>query len=406
MIITKRISKTETRNKRVAAYARVSTLFDDQEESFNTQCEYYTQLIQNTPNWDFVEVYADQGKSGLSAAKSPNFMRMIEDCRKGLIDIILVRSISRFGRNCYEVQHYMHILRELNVEIKFSKENLSSKDPSTDLIFNFMAAIAEEESRSISENIKWSLLKKARQGIRHVGNNHMLGFDEIDGKLTPNKDAWIPELIFKEYAEGKKLNEIGKSLDAKGAQRMRKKDAGFTADVLLKILNNECYMGDRIIQKNPPQDLKTKRPDPNAEYEQFYVKGDHEPIVSEELWERCQKRMKQDSENRKNGIYRTNTAHYMYGKLFCGECGEVLIRRSIYYHGEYQPVWKCRDRQKGKNGNGCLNDVMSEEDLFYAICRQSGIKWKGPDEVTDKTFEKIKTVKVFKDRHLEIEYNR
>ena len=406
MKITRLPSKREQRHKKVAAYARVSTLFEDQEESFNTQCEYFTQYIKNRPGWDFVEVYADQGKSGLSAKKRPNFMRMIEDSQKGLIDIILVKSVSRLGRNAVEVQEYAHILRECNTEIIFFREKFSSFDASSDLIFNFLAAISEEESRSISENVKWSLLKNARKGIRHVGDNHMLGFDEVDGKLTPNKDAWIVEFIFKEYADGKLPSEICKGLDEKGAQRMRKKDVGFTADVVLRILTNESYMGDRIIQKRPPQDLKTKRPDPNAEYEQFYVKADHEPVISEELWERCQKRMKQDSENRKNGIYRTNTAHYMYGKLFCGECGEVLVRRSINYHGKYQPVWKCRDRQKGKNGNGCLNDVMSEEDLFYAICRQSGIKWKGPDEVTDKTFEKIKTVKVFKDRHLEIEYNR
>ena len=197
-MIIRRIAKQVTRRK-VAAYARVSTLTEEQEESYETQINYYTKLAEQTEGWEMVGLYADPGISGTSAKKRPEFMRMINDARNGKIDLILCKSVSRFSRNFKEAQELIHELKAGNVEVWFEKEGIHTFDPSTDLIFSMMAAISQEESRSISENVKWSYRKRGEQGIRHIGNFRMLGYDDVDGKLTPNKDAWIVRMIFDEY---------------------------------------------------------------------------------------------------------------------------------------------------------------------------------------------------------------
>ena len=232
----------------VAAYARVSTLTEEQEESFETQVSYYTTLIQKNPRWNFVEVYADNGRSGLSASKRPEFMRMIDDALAGKIQLILVKSISRFGRDSLEAQTYVHMLKEHNIEVRFERENISSFNAQADMIFNFMTAIAEQESKSISDNVRWTYEKLGKQGIRHIGSNRLLGYDEKKGVLVPNEDAWIPELIFIEYAKGTSLADISRLIEEYGGKRMRSKN-GFNAGTLLAILQNEIYVGDHRIQK-------------------------------------------------------------------------------------------------------------------------------------------------------------
>ena len=183
--------RVKRKKKKVAAYARVSTLLEEQEESYETQKNYYEALIRQNPDWEFAGIFADRGITGTSAKKRPEFMRMIEAARNGEINIILCKSISRFSRNVIDTQHYVHELKSMHVEVRFEKEGISSFDGSADLIFSVMASAAEMESRSISENVKWSYRRKLEQGVRHLGSNRIFGYDEINGKLTPNEDAWI-----------------------------------------------------------------------------------------------------------------------------------------------------------------------------------------------------------------------
>ena len=248
-----------SRNLRVAAYARVSTDTEEQKSSYDSQVGYFTELIQNNPKWDFVEVYADLGKSGLKAEMRPDFLRMIEDAKAGKMDVILVKSISRFARNSLEAQEFAHLLKEYDVEVRFEREGLSTFDPQAEMIFDFLTAVAEQESKSISENTIWALKHLAEQGIRHLGNNRVLGYDEIDGVLTPNEQAWIPKLIFEAYAAGKSYNEIADELEEKEASRLRS-NSRFTPTQILRVLQNEIYVGDRQIQKKPHIDWKTKKP--------------------------------------------------------------------------------------------------------------------------------------------------
>ena len=391
MKINKITHAYQTQKKKVAAYIRVSTLQEEQEESYESQRQYFESYITSVPEWAFVEIYGDEGKSGLLLSKRPEFLRMIRDALDGKIDIILVKSVSRFGRKSAEAQEYIHMLRAANVEVRFLKENLSSFDPQAEIVFNFMASVSEEQSRSIADNVKWAYKRLAEQGIRHIGNNRVIGYDEVDGTLEPNAQAWIPKLIFTEYAAGKPMRDIINQLEKRGAKRLRSKKP-YTASSIYYILKNEMYVGDRKLQKQPHTDYKTKKPKMGEEYQSYYVPDDHEGIISRELWEAAQKRLKKEEARKEKGIYASSREHFMHGIIFCGECGMPFTRRTINYHGKVQKVWKCKGRLK--DPKSCKNDVISEEELFQKLSDIMHFSWKGVEAITEKTFSKVKKVLV------------
>ena len=391
-----------SRNLRVAAYARVSTDTEEQKSSYDSQVGYFTELIQNNPKWDFVEVYADLGKSGLKAEMRPDFLRMIEDAKAGKMDVILVKSISRFARNSLEAQEFAHLLKEYDVEVRFEREGLSTFDPQAEMIFDFLTAVAEQESKSVSENTSWALKRLAEQGIRHLGNNRVLGYDEIDGVLTPNEQAWIPRLIFMRFAEGKSYCEIANELEEKEAGRIRSKNK-YAPSQFLSILGNEIYVGDRQIQKKPHIDWKTKKPKWGEAYESFYVEEHHEGVISRELWDKVQERLKREENDRNNGIYKRPNSHFLFGRILCGECGEPMIRRVAKSNGNETISWICKDRRKGKNGNGCKNLIIPEDELLEALTLVLGQEWNGVESVDEKTFEKIRRAKIYEDGKINVE---
>ena len=338
----------EIQKKNVAAYARVSTLSEAQGESFETQVAYYTALISSNPQWIFAGVYADHGKSGLLAEKRPDFMRMMNDAMDGKIDIILVKSISRFGRNSLEAQTYVHKLREKGVEVKFEREGISSFDAQADMVFNFLVAVAQEESKSISQNTRWANEKLAKQGIRHLGNNRVLGYDEVNGVLTPNKDAWVVKYIFEEYAAGKSMLQICDGLEKKGFVTMTG-NTKMRPSTISSILHNELYKGDQRIQKKPPKDLLTKKPDYSKEYTSYYVEDNHEAIVSRELWDKVQEILTVPKTS-----YIRNDSHPLKDKIVCGECGMPFKRVTRRGH----KTWVCKGRH---SGSGCRCAILKEE---------------------------------------------
>ena len=381
MIIRKIVQQVAT--KRVAAYARVSTLTEAQEESYETQVSYYKSLIEATEGWEMVDVYADHGITGTSAAKRPGFMRMIEDAKAGKIDIILCKSISRFSRNFVEAQKYVHELKAINVEVRFEKDGVSTFNTSSDFIFGAIAAVSQEESRSISENVKWAYRRLAEQGIRHVGSNHMLGYDEIHGKLTPNGDAWIVKLIFEDFVEGMSPTAILTDLREKGAHRLRsQKD--FTWSAALRILHNEAYVGDRLLQKDHPQNYKTKKPDPSEPYESKYLTDDHEGIVPREVWEAAQERLKKQEEFAAQGIRLQHTSHFLYGHVYCAECGQPYKRCTARNQTGLYKTWRCKGRVKGECG--CRH--IRETELLREIADLMGTE-ELDEEIFTETVEKV-----------------
>ena len=363
MKIRKIVRRETAKKKRVAAYVRVSTLTESQEDSFNAQVEYFSELIDSMDDWEAAGIYQDEGISGVCAQKRPGFMQMVGDAEAGKLDLILVKSISRFGRNSLEAQTYVHKLKGYGVEVKFEREQISTFDPQSEMIFNFLVTIAQEESKSISQNVRWAYERLAEQGIRHLGNNRVLGFDEVEGTLTPNEDAWVVKLIFMEYADGKSVREIADELEERGVKTLRGKTKMRPATILA-MLRNEIYMGDRILQKNPHADYLTHRPEKGTPFKSYHIKADHEAIVSEELWNLVQLGLEF---SRAPGTGRNRNSHELRGKIFCGECGAEFVRVTRSNAGGKFKTWICTDRRAGKHGNGCQCCIVREEELMELV---------------------------------------
>ena len=356
-------STKENGIRHVAAYARVSTLQEEQDRSFISQKEYYEKLIRSNSNWKYAGVYADQGLSGTTKNR-PQFTKMIADAKDGRIDLILVKSISRFARNGADTQKIIHDLKAHNVEVYFEEQSLSSFNRNAEMVLNMLAMVAENESRSISQNTRWAFNRLAEQGIRHIGNNMVFGYDEIDGVLVPNENSKYVKFIFEQFAEGKSCSAISKQLNEMGVRSLHG-DEQIKESTIRYMLNNEIYCGDRLIQKRPPRDMFTKQPISEEEYNSYYIENHHEPIISKELWNKTQIILEQKKQERDHGVFRKHDSHPLYGKIFCGCCGAPYIRIPLC-HGE-KTVWKCRERVKGKHGNGCKNCILKEEQLLSKL---------------------------------------
>lgn len=396
MEVTRIAGQEEKQIKNVAAYARVSTLQEEQELSYNSQKEYYEAYIRSVPNWNFVGMYADQGISGVREDR-PEFTRMLNDAYAGKIDTILVKSISRFARNAIVTQNVVHKLKAHNVEVIFDEQKLSSFNRNSEMVLNMMATVAEHESRSISKNIRWALDKRAEQGIRNYGNNQVLGYDEVDGVLVPNESAWVVRYMYEQSAAGVSIQSIINELKKMGVKTMRGKDS-FCVGTIEHVLRNELYKGDKLIQKAAPVNLYTKKPDESINYDSYYIEDDHEPIVSKELWQKVQDRLNSYSKHKTQGSY------FLKGKVYCGECGCPMRRISYLYHNVRQKVWQCSDRFKGKKGNGCNNEIISEEDLIILLSETLGVPYNGLDNLNPDDYECIYKVTIYKNGEIQLEY--
>lgn len=200
-------------------------------------------------------MYADEGRSGTGAKHRPEFLRLMQDPEQGQIGIILTKSISRFARNVVDCQRYVKDLKSKGIEVRFEREGISSMDASADFTFSRLATVAQEESRSISENVRWRYVKDFEKGVYHLGNTRILEYDMgIDGKLIPSGGAWIIKRVFDDFLAGMNYTEIVADLDALGARRLRS-DKPYTAERIRRILQNEYYVGDMLLRKNAPKDF-------------------------------------------------------------------------------------------------------------------------------------------------------
>ena len=397
MEVRKILNLNHDKKKRVAAYCRVSTNKDEQEESYERQVSYYENYIRSNPQWEFAGIYADRGHSGTSVKHRPEFQRLMTDAlgkawgngriktakqsqsedadftQERKIDIILVKSISRFARNLVDCDRAIKELKAAGVEVRFEKEHIRSFDPSTGFVLSLLAAVAQDESRSISENVRWTYANRFKNGEYNLGNNRIFGYDSVDGKLVPNGDAEIVRHIFQLFTQGKRLTEIVNILRSEGVKAMRhgaaeKTDSYMAIPTLIRILRNETYIGDKLLQKKPSLNYLTKQPDPNAEHISYYLTDDHPAIIDRETWEKAQAMLTQRQEEMKDGVFRRGEQHPLYGRLFCGLCGAPYKRRTLHEckargGGTYK-AWNCRERQKGRKGNGCRNRTVREEWLL------------------------------------------
>ena len=302
--------------KKVAAYARVSTETEEQANSYQAQVEYYTKLIQKNEAWNFVEVYTDDGISGTSTKNRDGFNRMIADALAGKIDMILTKSCSRFARNTVTTLTTIRQLKAKGIDVFFEKENIHSTDSKGELLLTIMSSLAQDESRNISENIKWGHRQRFSKGQVYMHYRWFLGYEKgPDGKpaIVP-EEATVVRLIYRLFLNGLPLNAIARELMKKGIKSPKGKDK-WTITTIKSILTNERYKGDCLLQKTFSEDYITKKSKRNTgELPMYYAKNTHPAIIKREVFDIVQERMK---------LIRKGTviSCFLSGKLFCTECG-------------------------------------------------------------------------------------
>jgi len=308
----------DTHKKRVAAYVRVSMQSEDLLRSYVRQIEYYTKLIKSNPEWEFVQVFADKGITGTSAEKRDAFMQMLDECEKGNIQIILTKSISRFSRNTIDLLQTVRHLKDLGIEVRFEKENISSLSGDGELMLTILASFAQEESRNISENVKWGIRKRNEKGMNASGMRRILGYKPINGEFTVvEEEAVIVRRIFEMFNSGTEIVQICRILNAENLKMPNGRE--FLDVNVTYLLKNEMYIGDRLTNKFYIADPLTHRSKRNCgEVEQFYIEGDHMPIIDKEVFEKAQERF---AERMKADII----AKPYHGIIFCGYCGATMF---------------------------------------------------------------------------------
>ncbi len=330
--------------KKACAYVRVSTDRLSQGESFENQVSYYKRVISTNPDYEFIGVFADRGITGTKANRV-EFTRMIETARSGGIDVIFTKSISRFARNTVDLLQIVREMKLIGVEIRFEEEGINTLSGDGELMLSVLSSFAQEESKSVSENIKWMFKKKFEQGELLINTKRFLGydFDEYGDLVINNKEAKIVEYIFKEYLSGKGSFTIAKELNKKGMKTVT--GGEWTDSTVLVILKNEKYKGDALLQKTYTTDHLTKKRKTNkGEVDSFYVVDSHSPIVIKEEWEQVQIEMKKRAEAKGNskGNNKSQSRYPLSGILYCGKCGAVLKRRTWNSKLSCKKiVWQC-----------------------------------------------------------------
>ncbi len=355
--------------RRAVAYCRVSTT--DQSESYETQYAFYSLWIAQDPGLVFAGIYSDLGKSGTGFARRDGFRRMLQDAEAHRFDLIFVKSVSRFARNIADCQRCVDRLTELGVTVVFEREAIRTDDPASRLSLALLGAVSQDESHSISQNIAMGYHERFSRGVYNLGNNRVLGYScTKDGCLVPNGEAPAVLQIFTRFAAGESVSAIAAGLNAMGLKTLRGKP--FSAPAVRYILGNETYAGDKHLQKAPPADYLTHRPDPSAAAPDYYLTNDHEAIVPRELWNRVRDRLAAREASRRAGIL-GDVHHPLYGKVVCGRCGSLFRRRTFTRrNGLRYHAWNCSDRQKGKAGSGCTCPGIREDELLRSIAESLG----------------------------------
>lgn len=343
---------------RVAAYCRVSTDSEDQLNSYNSQKAYYTDLIQKNGEWIFASIYADEAITGTQVTKREDFQRMINDCMNGEIDMLITKSISRFARNTLDTLKYVRMLKEKNIAVYFEDEKINTLTMDGELLLVVLSSVAQQEVENISANVKKGLKMKMKRG-ELVGFQGCLGYDyhPEDKSITVNEEeAEIVRYIFNRYIEGAGGSVIGQELENLG-YLTKYGNSTWVPTTVLGIIKNEKYKGDILLGKTFTVDPISKRRLENmGEEDQFYIRNHHEPIVSEEVFDKAQEILNRRSKNR-GKIGDGNSKREKYSRKYafsclleCGFCGGTLTRRRWHSGTEYNKViWQCvTSTKKGK----------------------------------------------------------
>ncbi len=356
---------TSIQKLRVAAYARVSTEQDEQQSSYEAQVDFYTRHIQSNPDWEFVRVFADRGITGTNTKKREEFNEMIALALSGGIDLILTKSISRFARNTVDTLQTVRKLKEAGVEVHFEKENLHTFDPKCEMMLTIMSSLAQEESRSISENVRWGQQQSMRKGKVHLAYKRFLGYTKgEDGRLAiVEEEAVFVRKIYELFLSGQSIRAIAAYLTEQGIPTPSGK-ARWSVSTVKSILSNEKYKGDALLQKTYTVDYLTKEVRKNdGEVRQYLVEHSHDPIIDPDDFDRVQCELRRRESH--HASPRSNSP--FAGKLICGDCGSVYGHKVWHNHAntERHDIWYCT--HKYGQGKTCQTPVLHESDIKIAF---------------------------------------
>ena len=364
---------TQKVKRKVAGYARVSTDFEEQLTSYEAQVDYYTKYIQEREDWEFVKVYTDEGISATSTVHRDGFNQMVADALDGKIDLIVTKSVSRFARNTVDSLTTVRKLKEKGVEVFFEKEDIYTLDSKGEVMITIMASLAQQESESISKNVKLGIDFRNKQGKVQVNHNRFLGYTkDAEGHLIIDPEqAEVVKRIYREYLEGASLDGIAKGLEADGILTGAGGNRWHTS-TLRQILTNEKYMGDALLQKTCTVDVLNKtRVKNNGIAAQYYVEDDHEAIIPKELYMRVQEEMvrRRNVQTRPNGkkcVY--SRIHCFSQIVVCGKCRDIFRRIHWNNHGCKSIVWRCAGRLEGSS-SACSARTVNEKELEQVVLR-------------------------------------
>ena len=350
---------------RVASYCRVSTDKEDQANSFISQKQFFQTLIGTHPDWELYRIYADEGITGTSTKKRREFNRMIQDAYEGKFQLIITKEISRFSRNILDTLQYTRKLRARGVGVFFLTENLNSLDPEAELLMTIMGTIAQEESRKISQRVKWGQTRRMESGV--VFGRSLLGYRVENGALVIEPEgAALVRLIFQKYTlEKKGTSIICRELETEGYCNAAGNNKWHPSHII-KILKNEKYAGDLVQKKSiTPNYLDHVKKANRGEEQLIVLRDHHDPIISRPLWEATQ----QELSRRKTGRQSNQSKrHSLSGKIRCGECGAGFVARTKWASsGNVYLKWCCARGISGGKGTCTVGKHLRDEDAVNMV---------------------------------------
>ena len=369
------ISRSKYQQLRVAAYCRVSTEQEEQQNSYQVQIAYYTDLINRKKEWSLVGIFADEGISGTQTKKRTEFNRMIRMCKNKKIDLVITKSISRFARNTVDCLEYVRQLKNLGIGVIFEKENINTLTMTSEFMIALYGSFAQAESESISKNVSWGKEKAYREGKVQFQYQNLLGYR----KGTDGRPEIVPEgaetvrLIYKLFLDGYSMTNIKKMLESKGVLTAKGKKV-WNESLISSILKNEKYVGDALLQKTYTLDCITHKVVKNRGERPMYLVTDHHaPIVDRDTYNRVQQELARRSSKRKISS-KTTTEQGKYSSkyalselLICGYCGTPYRRTTWSARGKKQIVWRCISRLEHGKKYCPDSPTIKEEQLHKAI---------------------------------------
>ena len=368
-LITESVNTIRKSIKRVCAYCRVSTDSEEQLNSYESQIEHYSEYIKSNSDWKFVGIYADEGISGTQVKNRTEFQRMIDDALNGKIDMIIAKSISRFARNTLDTLKYCRDLRAKNIDVFFEKENLHTMDLESEMFLTFYSAFAQGESESTSQNVKMGIRAMMKRG-EFVGKAECFGYKwnkELKTLEVYEEQAEVVRQIFNWYADGIGTRTIANKLNEKGYKTYTGKN--FTQQGVREMISNEKYVGDLLCQKYYVISPITHKKQRNyGEKEQYYVRNHHTPIISREVWDKCQEILSKRSEKiipeGKSHSSKFTNKYAFSSKIECGICGTNYARRvsGKKKDGTQNVYWSCY--HKVVNKKNCPHSITLREEIL------------------------------------------